>query len=60
LTGLIGEILVFEDLYMVGHFHYIMAIGSAFVLITGIALGLGGLVLNTLVMIVKEYHPHKK
>jgi glycosyltransferase involved in cell wall biosynthesis len=57
--GMVAEIWVFAELYAGGgSFHYVLAIGSAFVLITGMLLVVAGLILNTLVMIMKE-HPVK-
>jgi glycosyltransferase involved in cell wall biosynthesis len=53
--GMVAEIWVFAELYAGGgSFHYVLAIGSAFVLITGMLLVVAGLILNTLVMIVKD------
>jgi len=55
--GMIAEIWVFAELYAgEGSFHYVLAIGSAFVLIMGMLLVVTGLILNTLVMIVKDQH----
>ena len=52
--GMIAEIMVFAELYTTGTFHYILAIGSAFVVMTGMLLGIAGLILHSLVYIVKE------
>ena len=54
MAGLIAEILVFAELYKSGTFHYILAIGSAFVVMTGMLLAIAGLILHSLVYIVKE------
>ena len=52
--GMIAEIWVFKELYEKDVFHYVLAIGSAFVLITGMLLVVAGLILNTLVMMMNE------
>jgi glycosyltransferase involved in cell wall biosynthesis len=52
--GLITELWVFAELYGAGIFHYVLAIGSAFILILGMLLVIAGLILNALVMILKE------
>jgi glycosyltransferase involved in cell wall biosynthesis len=52
--GMIAEIWVLKELVDNHVFHYVLAIGSAFVLITGMLLGVAGLILNTLVMLMKE------
>jgi glycosyltransferase involved in cell wall biosynthesis len=55
IGGMVAEIWVFAEFYAGGgSFHYVLAIGSAFVLITGMLLVVAGLILNTLVMIVKD------
>jgi glycosyltransferase involved in cell wall biosynthesis len=55
--GMVAEMWVFAEFYAVGgSFHYVLAIGSAFVLIMGMLLLITGLILNTLVMIVKDQH----
>jgi glycosyltransferase involved in cell wall biosynthesis len=55
--GLAAEFWVFT-MYYTGKdsFHYGLAIGSAFILITGMLLVVAGLILNTLVVIMKEPH----
>ena len=52
--GMIAEIMVFAQFYATGTFHYILAIGSAFVVMTGMLLGIAGLILHSLVYIVKR------
>jgi glycosyltransferase involved in cell wall biosynthesis len=52
--GMLAEIWVFAELYTNKVFHYVLAIGSAFILILGMLLVIAGLILNTLVRIVKE------
>ena len=53
--GLVTEFWVFTVYYAAGGpFHYGLAIGSAFILITGMLLVVAGLILNTLVIIMKE------
>ncbi|MFA4826242.1 MAG: glycosyltransferase family 2 protein [Methanoregula sp.] len=54
VAGLISEIWVFAELYAGHSFHYVIAIGSAFVLVLGMLLVIAGLILNTLVRIVNE------
>jgi glycosyltransferase involved in cell wall biosynthesis len=56
MAGMITEIWVFKELIEKEVFHYVLAIGSAFVLITGMLLVIAGLILNTLVMVMKEQH----
>ena len=51
--GMIAEIWVFTELNA-GVFHNVLAIGSAFVLVLGMLLLIAGLILNTLVIIVRE------
>jgi hypothetical protein len=53
--GMAAEFWVFT-VYYTGQdsFHYALAIGSAFVVITGMLLVVAGLILNTLVVIMKE------
>jgi len=53
VAGLISEIWVFTELYVKNTFHYLVAIGSAFILILGMLLVIAGLILNALVMILK-------
>jgi glycosyltransferase involved in cell wall biosynthesis len=52
--GLITEFWVFAELRTAGVFHDVLAVGSAFVLVLGMLLVIAGLILNTLVIIVKE------
>jgi glycosyltransferase involved in cell wall biosynthesis len=52
--GMIAEIMVFAELYKTGIFHYILALGSAFVVMMGMLLGIAGLILHSLVYIVEE------
>lgn len=54
LSGLIAELWVFARLYGDGVFHWVLAIGSAFVVVLGLLLVIAGLILNTLVRIVNE------
>jgi glycosyltransferase involved in cell wall biosynthesis len=55
IGGLAAEFWVFTVYYAAGgSFHYGIAIGSAFILITGMLLVVTGLILNTLLMIVKD------
>jgi hypothetical protein len=54
IGGMFAEIWVFAELYNNNVFHYVIAVGSALVLITGILLAVAGLILNTLVSIMKE------
>ena len=54
VAGLLTEIWVFADLYASNTFHYILAIGSAFILILGMLLVIAGLILNALVIMLKE------
>ena len=54
IGGMIAEIWVLKELVENDVFHYVLAIGSAFVLITGMLLVIAGLILNTLVMMMKE------
>jgi glycosyltransferase involved in cell wall biosynthesis len=54
VAGLLSEIWVFAELYATNTFHYILAIGSAFIVILGMLLVIAGLILNALVMILKE------
>jgi len=53
--GMAAEIWVFEELNTGGIFHDVFAIGSAFVLVLGMLLLIAGLILNTLVVIMKEH-----
>jgi predicted outer membrane lipoprotein len=41
-------------MYATNTFHYVLAIGSAFILILGMLLLIAGLILNALVIIIKE------
>jgi len=52
IGGLFAEVWVFAEYYANNNFHYVLAIGSAFVLILGMLLVIAGLILNTLVRIV--------
>jgi glycosyltransferase involved in cell wall biosynthesis len=52
--GMGVEIWVFSVFFSSGIFHYIISIGSAFFLLLGMLLGITGLLLNTLVLIMKE------
>ena len=52
--GLISVIWVFAELYATNTFHYLFAICGAFILITGMLMVIAGLILNALVMILKE------
>jgi glycosyltransferase involved in cell wall biosynthesis len=52
--GLAIEIWVFEEVHTAGVFHDVLAIGSAFVLVLGMLLVVAGLILNTLVIILRE------
>lgn len=54
LGGLITALWVFTELYTNHVLHYIIGIGSAFILVFGTLLLFGGLILNTLVLILKE------
>ena len=54
MGGMIAEIMVITELYTKGTFHYILALGSAFVVMTGLLLGIAGLILHSLVYIVNE------
>jgi hypothetical protein len=54
VAGLLAEIWVFAELVSSDTFHYILAIGSAFILILGMLLLIAGLILNTLVLIMKR------
>jgi glycosyltransferase involved in cell wall biosynthesis len=55
IGGLMTELWVFTELYTTQEFHYIWMLGGAFILLVGILLVMSGLILNTLVMIVKEH-----
>jgi glycosyltransferase involved in cell wall biosynthesis len=52
--GLISEMWVFGEYYASRPFHYVLAIGGAFILILGMLFVIAGLILNTLVIIMKE------
>jgi glycosyltransferase involved in cell wall biosynthesis len=54
ITGMIAELWVFEELRIAHVFHDILAIGSAFIMILGMLLLITGLILNYLVIFVKE------
>jgi glycosyltransferase involved in cell wall biosynthesis len=54
VAGLAAEIWVFAELYGTGSFHYVLAIGSAFILVLGMLLGIAGLILNTLIFIMEK------
>jgi len=54
MVGLITEIWVFTEFYTNQVFHYIVALGSGIILIVGILFVISGLILNTLVLIMKE------
>lgn len=54
MSGLIAELWVFARLYGDGVFHWVLAIGSAFVIVLGLLLLIAGIILNSLVRIVNE------
>jgi glycosyltransferase involved in cell wall biosynthesis len=54
VAGFLAELWVFAELYATGAFHYIIAIASAFILILGMLLMIAGLILNALVLILRE------
>jgi hypothetical protein len=54
VVGLIAEIWVFAEWVSFDIFHYVLAIGSGFILILGMLLLIAGLILNTLVLIMKR------
>lgn len=54
MSGLITELWVFARLYGDGTFHWVLAIGSAFVIVLGLLLLIAGIILNSLVRIVNE------
>jgi glycosyltransferase involved in cell wall biosynthesis len=54
LGGMLGEVWVFEELRNAGIFHDVLAIGCAFILTLGLLLMISGLILNTLLLIIKE------
>jgi len=54
VAGLISEIWVFAELYANNGFHYLLALGSAVILILGLLLVIAGLILNALVIMLKE------
>lgn len=54
VAGLITEIWVFTEWVSFDIFHYVLAIGSGFVLVLGMLLLIAGLILNTLVLIMKR------
>jgi glycosyltransferase involved in cell wall biosynthesis len=53
--GMAAEIWVFQEIHTAGIFHDVLAIGSAFVLVLGMLLAIAGLILNTLMIIVREH-----
>jgi len=54
IAGLLTEIWVFTELYATNKFHYILAIGSAFIVMLGLLLLIAGLILNALVAIMDK------
>jgi glycosyltransferase involved in cell wall biosynthesis len=52
--GLVAEVWVFAQFSGTGNFHYVVAIGSAFILLFGMLLMICGLILNTLLLMIKE------
>jgi glycosyltransferase involved in cell wall biosynthesis len=55
ITGGMGaEIWVFAQWFTEGIFHYVLAIGSAFILVLGMLLVIASLILNTLIIVMKE------
>jgi glycosyltransferase involved in cell wall biosynthesis len=52
VAGLITELWVFAELYSANTFHYVLALGSAFILVLGMLLVIAGLILNALVNIL--------
>ena len=54
VAGMITEVWVFADFFTSNQFHYLVSIGSAFVLVLGMLLLIAGLILNTLVLIVTD------
>jgi glycosyltransferase involved in cell wall biosynthesis len=53
-AGMVAELWVFAQFYSNGVFHYVLAIGSAFILVLGLLLVIASLILNTLVLIMIE------
>jgi hypothetical protein len=49
-----AELWVFTQLYTAGIFHYVLAIGSAFILVLGMLMVIASMILNTLVLIMNE------
>ena len=54
MSGFLAELWVFAELRTTGVFHDVLAIGSAFVMGLGMILIITGLILNYLVIFVKE------
>jgi hypothetical protein len=55
ITGLIAELWMFAELCTNGDgFHYVLTIGSAFIIVLGLLLVIAGSILNSLVIIVRE------
>jgi len=52
--GMLAELWALAELYSRGEFHYILALGSAFVVVLGMLLLIAGIILNSLVRIVNE------
>lgn len=53
-VGMATELIVVSEYYTSNVFHYVVAIGSAFVLMSGMLLAIAGIILHTLVRIVME------
>ena len=56
-TGLIAASYAFSDYYATSKFSYIMSMTSVVLIFTGVLMGISGLLLNTLLLIMKE-HKH--
>jgi len=55
IAGLVAELWVFAELYINGNgFHYVLAIGSVFVIVLGLLIVITDLILNTLVVIIRD------
>jgi glycosyltransferase involved in cell wall biosynthesis len=54
IGGLLSEIWVFTEYYRNDDFHYVLAIGSAFVIIVGMLLAVAAVILNYLVTFVER------
>jgi glycosyltransferase involved in cell wall biosynthesis len=54
MAGMAAEIWVFAQLYGSGIFHYVIAIGSAFIMVLGMLMLIASIILNTLVLIMTE------